>query len=132
MSGRIEMRSMIGRVRGLGSAKEGVQHWWAQRLTAVALVPLTLWFVASVVALIGAPYPAFVAWVRNPIDSVLLVLLIVAVFHHAQLGLQVVIEDYVHHEPTKLASLLLVKAAALLLGLVSLWAVVRLAFGGAP
>jgi succinate dehydrogenase / fumarate reductase membrane anchor subunit len=129
MTGRSEMRSTLGRVRGLGSAKEGVAHWWAQRLTAVALVPLTLWFVASVVALIGAPYPAFVAWVRNPIDAVLLVLLIIATFHHAQLGLQVVIEDYVHHEPSKLASLLLVKGTALLLGLVSLWAVVRLAFG---
>ena len=123
-----EMRSVLGRVRGLGSAKEGVQHWWAQRLTAVALVPLCLWFVASVVAMIGAPYPAFVAWVRNPVDAVLLVLLILATFHHAQLGLQVVIEDYIHHEPTKLASLLLVKGAALFLGLVSLWAVVRLAF----
>ena len=132
MSGRGDMRSMLGRVRGLGSAKEGVDHWWAQRLTALALVPLTLWFVASVVALIGAPYPAFVAWVRNPFDAVLLLLLVVATFHHAQLGVQVVIEDYVHHEPTKLASLLLIKAAALLLGLVSLWAVVRLAFGGAP
>jgi len=124
-----EMRSVLGRVRGLGSAKEGVAHWWAQRLTAVALVPLCLWFVASVIGLIGAPYPVFVAWARNPIDAVLLVLLIVATFHHAQLGLQVVIEDYVHHEPTKLASLLLIKGAALFLGLVSLCAVVRLAFG---
>jgi len=113
-----DMRSVLGRVRGLGSAKEGVAHWWAQRLTAVALVPLCLWFVASVVALIGAPYPVFVAWVRNPVEAVLLVLLLLATFHHAQLGLQVVIEDYVHHEPTKLASLLLVKGAALLLGLV--------------
>src|SRR4051812_49602022 len=124
-----DMRSMLGRVRGLGSAKEGVNHWWAQRLTAVALVPLTLWFVASIVGLIGAPFEAFRAWVRNPLDAVLLVALIVATFQHAQLGLQVVIEDYVHHEPTKLVSLLVMKGAAVLLGLTAVWAVVQLAFG---
>jgi succinate dehydrogenase / fumarate reductase membrane anchor subunit len=123
------MQTTLGRVRGLGSAKEGVTHWWAQRLTALALIPLTLWFVASVVGLIGAPFEAFRAWVRSPLDAVLLLALIVATFHHAQLGLQVVIEDYVHHEVTKLASLLFIKAAALLLALVSVWAVVRLAFG---
>jgi succinate dehydrogenase / fumarate reductase membrane anchor subunit len=123
------MQSVLGRVRGLGSAKEGVNHWWAQRLTAVALVPLTLWFVASIVGLIGAPFEAFRAWVRNPLDAVLLVALIVATFHHAQLGLQVVIEDYVHHEPTKLVSLLVMKGAAVLLGLTAVWAVVQLAFG---
>jgi succinate dehydrogenase / fumarate reductase membrane anchor subunit len=124
-----QMRTVVGRVRGLGSAKEGVSHWWAQRLTALALVPLLLWFVASVIGLIGAPYEAFRAWVRNPIDAVLLVTLIVATFHHAQLGLQVVIEDYVHFELTKLASVLIVKAAALMLGLISVWAVIKLAFG---
>jgi succinate dehydrogenase / fumarate reductase membrane anchor subunit len=124
-----QMRNMLGRVRGLGSAKEGVNHWWAQRLTAVALVPLVLWFVASVIGMIGAPLEVFRAWVRNPIDGVLLVALIVATFHHAQLGMQVVIEDYVHGEGTKLVSLLLIKAAALLLGLISIWAVVKLAFG---
>jgi succinate dehydrogenase / fumarate reductase membrane anchor subunit len=123
------MRTMLGRVRGLGSAKEGVNHWWAQRLTALALIPLLLWFVASVIGLIGAPYEEFRAWVRSPIDAVLLLALIVTTFHHAQLGLQVVIEDYVHHELTKLASLLIVKGAALLLGLVSVWAVIKLAFG---
>jgi succinate dehydrogenase / fumarate reductase membrane anchor subunit len=124
-----QMRTMVGRVRGLGSAKEGVNHWWAQRLTALALIPLLLWFVASVIGLIGAPYEAFRAWVRSPIDAVLLLTLIVATFHHAQLGLQVVIEDYVHTELTKLASILIVKGAALMLGLVSVWAVVKLAFG---
>lgn len=125
------LRSELGRVRGLGSAKEGVGHWWAQRVTALALVPLALWFVASVVSLVGADHAAVVDWIGSPVPAVLLVLLIVATFHHAQLGLQVVIEDYVHAEGMKVALILLVKGAAALLGVVSLFAVLRIfSWGG--
>jgi succinate dehydrogenase / fumarate reductase membrane anchor subunit len=126
----MQFRSPLGRVRGLGSAKDGTHHWWVQRLTAVALIPLAIWFVVSVVALLGADHAAFAAWVRNPVCATLLVLLIAATFHHAQLGLQVVIEDYVHHEGVKLASLLLIKGAALLLAGIGIFSVLRLAFGG--
>ena len=83
-------RSALGRVRGLGSAKEGVGHWWAQRLTALALVPLTIWFAASVAALTGASHPEMVAWAGSPLVAGLLILLIVATFYHNYLGLQVV------------------------------------------
>ena len=124
------LRSPLGRVRGLGSAKDGTHHWWAQRVTAIALVPLLLWFVASVVSLAGAPLPEVKAWLASPVAAVLLLALIVAVFHHAQLGLQVVIEDYVHGEGLKLAALLLVKGAALLFGGLSAFSVLKLAFGG--
>jgi succinate dehydrogenase / fumarate reductase membrane anchor subunit len=89
-------RTPLGRVRGLGSAKEGVAHWWAQRLTALALIPLTLWFVISVVQMIGADPPQVVEWIGSPVTAILLIVLIGATFHHAQLGVQVVIEDYVH------------------------------------
>lgn len=126
----MEFRTPIGRVRGLGSAKEGTAHWWAQRVTAIALIPLILWFVVSVISMIGADQTAVRAWIGNPITSVLLVVLIGAVFHHGQLGLQVVIEDYVHREGLKIALILLVKALALILALLGIFAVLKIAFGG--
>lgn len=120
------MRTMLGRVRGLGSAKEGVEHWWMQRVTAVALVPLVLWFVVSVIGLVGAPYEAVTSWIGHPVSGVLLILLIVAVFHHAQLGIQVVLEDYVHNEGAKIASLLAIKGLALVLGGIGVVSVLKL------
>ncbi len=126
----MEFRTPIGRVRGLGSAKEGTAHWWAQRVTAIALVPLVIWFVVSVISMVGADLAAMKAWVGHPITAVLLVLLIAATFHHGQLGLQVVIEDYVHTEWVKIALLLIVKAAALILALLGIFAVLKIAFGG--
>src|SRR5580700_1805842 len=92
------MRSPLGRAIGLGSAKEGVEHWWAQRVTAIALVPLALWFVIAIIELAGADRALFVEWVRHPLPAVLLVLLLIAAFYHGALGLQVVIEDYVENE----------------------------------
>lgn len=126
----MNLRSPLGRVRGLGSAKEGVGHWWAQRLTAIALVPLTLWFVISVIGLIGADHAAFTAWAGEPGISAMLLVLIVAVFYHAQLGLQVVIEDYVHDEAAKTAGIVAVKFATILLGVFSAVSVLKLAAGG--
>lgn len=120
------LKTDFKRVRGLGSAKEGVAHWWAQRVTALALIPLTVWFVASIVSLVGATHAAVIDWVASPVPAILLILLTVAVFHHAQLGLQVVIEDYVHGEAAKLTLLLLVKAAAIVLGLCMAFAVFRM------
>ncbi len=124
------LRTTLGRVRGSGSAREGVAHWWAQRMTAVALVPLLLWFVAWVVALAGADRAAMTAWLGAPWNATLMILLIGATFHHAHLGLQVVIEDYVHNELAKTAGIALVRGAALLLGLGSAVAVLRIAVGG--
>ncbi len=126
----MSFRTPMGRARGLGSARDGAGHWWAQRLTAIALVPLTLWFVASVVALAGAGHAEVAAWLGAPVPAVLMILMIVATFHHAQLGLQVVIEDYIHSEGLKIAGIVLVKFAAAALGLVSVFAVLRIAFGG--
>jgi succinate dehydrogenase / fumarate reductase membrane anchor subunit len=126
----MEMRGDLGKVRGLGSAKEGVAHWWAQRVTAVALVPLVLWFVASVASLAGADLAAVRAWIASPVSAVLLVVMIAAVFHHAQLGLQVVIEDYVHSEGCKVAGIMVVKFAAILLGAAAIFSVLKIAFAG--
>lgn len=124
------LRSPLGRARGLGSAKDGTHHWWAQRVTAIALVPLSLWFVASLIRLAGAPLIELQAWVASPVVAVLLLVLVVATFQHARLGVQVVVEDYVHHEGLKVALLLAVNGAALLFGAISAFAVLKLAFGG--
>jgi succinate dehydrogenase / fumarate reductase membrane anchor subunit len=124
---RTTLRSGLSRVRGLGSAKEGVNHWWAQRVTAVSLVPLTLWFVASVVLLAGADHATVSAWIAQPFNTVLLLCLVGATFWHASLGLQVVIEDYIHHERPKLAAQLAVKALLVIGALTGIVAVLRVA-----
>lgn len=122
------LRSPLGRVRGLGSAKDGTDHWWAQRLTALALIPLTVWFVGALVSLIGADYAAVAAWIASPVVAGLLILLIVATFYHSALGLQVVIEDYVHGEGAKIALLLFVKALTVVLSLSAVLSVLTLLF----
>ncbi|MEO3428121.1 succinate dehydrogenase, hydrophobic membrane anchor protein [Pelagibius sp. CAU 1746] len=128
MNDQPNLRSPLGRVRGLGSAKDGTGHWWAQRLTALALIPLTIWFVGAVVSLIGADYAAVAAWIASPVVAGLLILLIVATFYHAALGLQVVIEDYVHGEGAKIALLLFVKALTVVLSLSAVLSVLTLLF----
>jgi len=122
------LRSPLGRARGLGSAKTGTADWWASRVTSIALIPLTLWFVFfGAIGHLGATQPQMAHWVGNPINAVLLLSLVLATFYHLQLGVQVVIEDYIHSELTKTASLLALKGACMLLGLACLVAVLKLA-----
>ena len=126
----MSLQTDLGKARGLGSAKQGVHHWWAQRLTALALVPLVLWFVAAIAGLAGADIVAVRAWIAQPLTSILLVLLIAATFHHMQLGMQVVIEDYVHVEWLKITGIVLVKFAAIALAVAAGFAVLKIAFAG--
>ena len=126
----MSLRTPLGRVRGLGSAKEGTAHWWAQRVTAIALVPLAVWFAASLVLLAGAEHGAVAAWMRDPMAAVPMLLLILAGFHHAQLGMQVVIEDYVGSEGLRLALVAAVRLAAVALGTGAAFSVLKLALGG--
>jgi len=119
----VSLQTPLSRVLGLGSAKEGVEHWWWQRITAVALVPLGIWFVVAIVPLAGADYAAARTWMTGPVNMTLLIAFVGALLHHAQLGLQVVIEDYVHHEGWKLLLLLTVKFLA---ALAFIWVVVML------
>jgi succinate dehydrogenase / fumarate reductase membrane anchor subunit len=119
----------LARARGLGSAKQGLRHWWAQRVSAVALVPLTLWFVYSVVHLTGADQARVHAWLSRPATAILMSLFIVATFYHLALGVQVVIEDYVHREGVKLTTMLLVKGLIVLTAAAALFAVLRVAVG---
>lgn len=123
------MRSMLGRARGLGSAKSGVEHWWFQRVTSVALIPLTLWFIWSVLHLVGQPRAAVVAWAHSPLVAALLLATIWATFVHLQMGVSTVIEDYIRSESRRLVSVLVMKGIAGLLGLTAAIAALKLALG---
>ena len=125
-----DRRTPLARARGLGSAKDGVHHWWVQRLTAVALIPLVVWFAISLVMLSGADYTVVRAWIGSPLVMMLLVLTIAVGLHHGQLGMQVVIEDYVGNDGWKLALIVIVKFIAVLFGLGAIVAILRIGFGG--
>ena len=126
---RIEvMRSQLGRVRGSGAAHSGVHHWYAERVTSIALVPLTLWFIYAMLHLLGRSQPYVAAWAGHPWNTVLLLALIATTFHHLQLGAQVIYEDYVNAKWLMNVLILGTKAASYLLGLVAAVAVLRLAF----
>ena len=126
----MDLRSDLARVRGLGSAKDGVRHWWVQRLTAVALVPLGIWFVTQAIKLAGVSHAAFKVWLSTGANFLLMALLVITMFYHLQLGLQVVIEDYVHTEKTKTVLIVLNIFGCIFLAAYSLAALVKVAFGG--
>ena len=124
------MRSLLGRARGIGPAKSGVHHWWVERVTAIALIPLTIWFIYAVLRLLGASQQAVHSFVASPVNTVLLLALVAMTFHHMQLGLQVVIEDYIHDKKWQMSSVLLNKAVAVVLGLLCAVSILRMAFTG--
>ncbi len=127
----MSLRSDLGRVRGLGSAKAGAHHWWHQRLTAIALVPLSLWFVVALLGKLDATHAETVAWISSPLITVLLIALIIATFYHTILGLQVVIEDYVHLEWAKLTLMIAMKLSLGFGALLGIVAVLKISFGTA-
>ena len=126
---RSPLRSPLGRAIGLGSANEGVGHWWTQRVTAIALVPLTVWFVVVVIELAGADRALFVDWVRHPVPAVFLMLLLSATFYHGALGLQVVIEDYVENEALRFGMLIVMRLVSIALAVLGIFAVLKLSLG---
>lgn len=123
------MRSALKNVRHLGAAKEGVQHWWIQRVTAVAMVPLLLILLVCVLKLATGDHAAVVAAFKHPLFAVLALLAILAVFWHMKLGLQVVIEDYVHTESVKIATLLAITFGTFIVGGIAALSVLKLFFG---
>ena len=127
--GRQDMRSPLARAIGLGSAKAGVGEWWVERVSAVALLPLTLWFSGSLIEQTDTDYATFIAWMRSPLVAILMVLLLIALFYHMALGLKVVIEDYVH-SGRKLALVLAVRLGCFALATAGVVATLRIAFDG--
>lgn len=123
------MRTALGKVRGLGSARGGTHHFWVQRVSAIALVPLMIWLGVSLVNLGGSGHATLVAWMRSPLVASLLILTIAATFYHLKLGLQVIIEDYVHGEGSKTMAQLLVTFGCLSLGLLGTLSVLTVVLG---
>lgn len=125
-----DLRSPVARVRGLGSAKSGTQHWWHQRVSAVALILLVAWFVVSLILNAPAEQAQVRAWVSSPVTMVMLIMTILFGLWHAALGMQVVIEDYVHSEGMKIGLILFIKVLAVLAAVAAVVAMFRMAFGG--
>jgi len=123
-----ELRSPLSKVKGLGSAKEGTGHFWHQRLTSLLLIPLVLWVGFSLAAM-PVDHATLVGWIQRPSVAVALVLLVIVVFYHAQLGLQVIIEDYISSHSRRTLILLLTNLACLLCGTVGVISVLKISFG---
>ena len=126
----MKFRSPLSQARGLGSAKSGTHHWWMQRVTAIALIPLIIWFLSSALQLVGADFDVVRTWIAQPLTSVLLILFVLGFFYHMKLGLQVVIEDYVHGEANKIGLLLIVNFATIGLSVACIFSILKIAFGG--
>ena len=122
----MSLRTPLSAAKGLGSAKEGAHHWWVQRLTSIALVPLMLWLIISLALLGNLSYESAVAWVQSPFVAVGLSLLVVVMFYHVQLGVQVIIEDYVHGW-LKITSIILLNFACIALVFIGLFSIIKVA-----
>lgn len=122
----------LNRVLGLGTAKGAAEHWWLQRVTAVSLVPLGLWFVIALLRLPDFSYATVVDWAQRPLTSILLILTVLAIGYHSYLGVQVVIEDYVHAKGLKVLSLIASAFAHTALSIAALFAILKIAFGSLP
>jgi len=125
----MSMRTPLGMVRGLGSARDGTHHWWMQRVTAISNIPLIIFLIAFVISHLGASRAEVVASVANPFVAILLAFTMISVLWHMRLGLQVVIEDYVHGHGTKLAALLANSFFTAALGVAALYAILKMSFG---
>jgi succinate dehydrogenase / fumarate reductase, membrane anchor subunit len=125
----MSLRSPLGKVLGTGSAKDGTGRWWTERLSAVALIPLTLWFCFSLLVLPALDYPTVHAWLSVPLCAFLAVLLVAVLTYHSYLGTNVVVEDYVHANAAKLFLLLLLRFLYVLCGGAGIFAILRIALG---
>lgn len=125
------LRSPLGSVVGLGSAKEGVHHWWVQRLTSIALVPLTIWFTVSILSLPSLDHVTVISWMAQSWNALLLIVFVLVATYHSQLGVRVVVEDYVHEAGMKTLTLVVLTFAHALLAVAGLFAILKVAFGAA-
>jgi len=126
----MSLRTPLAEVRGLGSARQGAHHWWMQRITAIMLIPLFILFVGAMVTIVTGSHADAVTLIRSPIVAGILLIFIAALFYHAVLGLQVVIEDYVSAEGTQLGAIVIMRFIMSLLAAISVVAVFKVAVGG--
>jgi succinate dehydrogenase / fumarate reductase membrane anchor subunit len=122
----IRMQSPLVGARGLGSARSGSRHWWLQRVTALALAPLTVWFVISFTVLINADHRAYSRWIGSPLNAVLMILLMIVLFYHMALGLQVIAEDYLHSDRIKLFAIISIQFGCLVLVITGVVSILRM------
>jgi len=125
----MSLREPLARVRGLGSAREGVSHWWMQRLSAILLIPLSLWFVCCVAGMVTAEYADARVFLAQPLNAFLMIALVLSSLYHGMLGIQVVIEDYVHARGLEIGLQIFVKLAAFLCALAAVYALIRITLG---
>lgn len=125
----MSLRAPLGRVLGLGTAKDGTDHWWGQRVSGIALVLLGLWFVAALVRMPSLEHGSVIEFIGRPFNSVLLSLLCLTAAYHSLLGVQVVIEDYVHAHGSKIVSLILSRFAHVFVAVISIFAILRIGLG---
>ncbi len=125
----MNLRTPLSKVKGLGSAKHGASHWWNQRLTALALIPLVLWFSFSIALIAVADYATVTAWIGSPFTAVLMILSLGVGFYHGYLGLQVIIEDYVAHESLKIAMIIGIGLLSILFATLGIVAVLKITLG---
>jgi succinate dehydrogenase / fumarate reductase membrane anchor subunit len=125
----MSLRDPLARVRGLGSAREGVAHWWMQRLSAVLLIPLSIWFLCCVAPLVGAEYGDARVYLAQPLNAFLMMAFVLTLLYHGMLGIQVVVEDYVHTRAVELGLQIVVKLAAFLCALGTVYALIRITLG---
>ncbi|SON53739.1 succinate dehydrogenase, hydrophobic membrane anchor protein [Hartmannibacter diazotrophicus] len=127
---KADIRTPLGRVRGLGSAKDGTMHFWHQRLTAVANVPLLIYFVIFVISVQGGGYDALVSALHHPLNAIVMLLVVLSGVIHMRLGMQVIIEDYVHSEGLKILALIGNTFFSVFVGLALVFSILKIGFGG--
>jgi succinate dehydrogenase / fumarate reductase membrane anchor subunit len=125
----MSLRSPLSKAVGLGSAKHGFSHWWWQRVTAIALIPLCLWFFYSMVCLIHSDHAAAAGWLNSPVNASIMLLFVLTALFHGQTGIQVVLEDYVHTKWRFLTALLLVKFVSVALAVFAIVSVFKVVLG---
>jgi len=123
----MSLNTPISKVRGLGSAKSGTNHWWMQKIAAVALVPLTIWFVASIVQMTNADYFTVITWLSSPVSAILMLIYIVIALYHLRLGLTEIVEDYIHGEGMKVFFQFAILFGCTIITVASIFSVLKIA-----